>query len=188
MSYLAPRRASPSIFDLCAGPPTRKFSKMTNKDKVERVYAILKTALPATIVRQLTFLPPGKTGARKNPDVCRGRIRGEVRNHIWDGTWCFYEVGVGRYNDFDAVGNVGAIGFVVSKKCASRWATALQQLLAQQTKRDARFIRKISKKGAITLFRYYTKPQFSSFPEDHGAAALAVLICDSYKKLNAFSV
>ncbi len=121
--------------------------------------------------------------------MCRGQILGSANGHIWNRKWCFYEIGVGPYKAKAAT--VGAIGFVAytnNKDCGNGiWTSFLEKFSFKWAAENKKYVKPIAG-NRILLFKYYQKQQFKSFPIGNAAAALAVLIHNSYDKFNSLSV
>jgi hypothetical protein len=154
---------------------------MSNEDQINDTYKRIKRKLPMRIQRQLEFRPP-KRLTKEPLRICRGRIYGTSRNHIWNPKWCFYEIGIGHYPD--APWAVGAIGFVAypnNPLCGGgKYATILRNFLKKAAESDIKFRLKCTNRGTLTLFTYYKPSASSSFPSDSAAAALAKFISNSF--------
>ncbi len=92
---------------------------MNQKTTIEQIYAELQRILPAGQVQRLKFASPDQPPKHKGK-VWRGRIYSADSKSIFGPTWCFYEIGIGRYAAAPTKqGGVGFVCYTGNKQCGS---------------------------------------------------------------------
>jgi hypothetical protein len=129
---------------------------MTSEEQIAEIYRALRAELPPGLAARVKFLEPDfpdKHGAKK----WRGRITSSKPGTIFDPSWCFFEVGIGRYAaDEPNCGGVGLVCFVDNKKCGSGLhSAAVSSLASRFSAANPRFV--ASPRGSKNqgVFVYY---------------------------------
>jgi hypothetical protein len=112
--------------------------------------------MPPALLNRLKFKDPDqleKHGTKK----WRGRILGSQSQTVFDATWCFFEVGVGRYAaDEPNCGGVGLVCFVENQKCGSGLhAAAVSELAVRFATAHPRFAASPRGERNQGVFVYY---------------------------------
>jgi len=162
---------------------------MKSVSQIECVYEIIKSALPTQIAAELKFLRPGRL-QKGGSDIMRGRILGKGGRKIWNSNWCFYEIGVGFYSASpSSVGGIGFVSFPENKNCGSgRHRHHISRALTSLVRRDGKFAKSDPPDPFQGAFSYYPSSRFRSFPTDHAAAGLAVLISTTFEDFNSLTI
>ena len=154
--------------------------------KIEEVYDVVRNNLPTDILDQLKFLAPDKLFKGNSLLVGRGRILGKPRNKIWSSTWCFYEIGIGRYGV--APGSKGGIGFVCfpnNKQCGEgRHRNLIRSSLEKLEDSYPKFRASGHQDAHQGIHKYYRYPEYDEFPIELAGQELAEVIKDTFPKFN----
>jgi hypothetical protein len=164
---------------------------MNSADTVEEVFEALRQTLPALALAKLKFKAPDHL-AKQGSVIWRGRILAAKPKCIFDSTWCFYEVGVGRYAvEAPLVANSGGVGlicFVDNSKCGSgEHSTTVGGMASRFASLHPSFVasRRGEKCQGVSTY-YLTAP--GKFPVKRAAEDLAILITATLPALEALSV
>lgn len=143
--------------------------------------SLLSPTLAANLTPHSSDPAPSK---KKGTDVMRLRILPKNRrpSNFWNGTWCFYEIGVGSYergaNEGLNLGGVSFVQFSDNEKCGGGFYrnSVLQILnqLALQRKNDFR----VQDEKSVILYRRYGITH-RVFPYKIAGEDLAWLITES---------
>ena len=161
---------------------------MTTNPALERtvrdIYNALKARLPQTVLSKLSFKEPDHL-KKLGSDIIRGRILPQRTKSIFDATWCFYEIGVGRYAAGRGGGGVGLVCFPDNKKCGKGIHTGIvSDLVTRYAAIHPSFTASQRGTPAQCVFTYYPTMQ----PADAPADDLAALIASTFPVLEQLSV
>jgi hypothetical protein len=147
-----------------------------------------QSLLPSAVARGLTTAPGDPQPFKKHgggTNIVRLRIlpRKKVPALFWSNAWCFYELGVGSYDNSALVlGGVCFLQFSDQKVCGGgKYESAVRQILLSAHKKRAEDFQlaETSGGGARMPFlgrRYRANPAQKFFPVEHAAKDLAWLI------------
>ena len=165
---------------------------MTPADAVEEVYGELRRNLPALLLARLKFKEPDFL-RKQGSSIWRGRILGARPKCIFDATWCFYEIGIGRYAVESPLesnsGGVGLICFVENAKCGSgAHAGVVDDLGTNFASKHEHFVPSRRGDKLKGVFRYYSNAIPGRFPTQAAASDLSALITETLDELEALTV
>lgn len=157
----------------------------SNPEQVIRdIYDALKTRLPQPLLAKLIFKEPDYP-TKGDSKIHRGRILPQRIKSVFDASWCFYEIGVGRYATGSGAGGIGFVCFPKNKKCGEGVHSAtVSDLITRYAAAHPTF--NASKRGSASqcVFTYYPAMQ----PPNEPAANLADLITSTLPQLMALAV
>ncbi len=119
----------------------------------------------------------------------KGALYGSPKGKIWDGSKCFYEIGLGKY--IAASGSTGGIGFVSyynQKVCGSGiHERTVNNIMLGFTDKHPDYNVAFPNDCAIAVFKYYINQRIPDLKEK-APIDLAKMIKETFSQIDALTI